>query len=135
MQPTLAGSDVITYHSPSGRIDFDEPASKFGGYWLHAVTTSQAGPIRISFFDVANSLIDEVAFRYDFANLRGESEWFGWQSTVPIYAVSFTGFWASVDGLQVTLVPEPSSVVLAGICGLVAATRLRCRRISASAEL
>lgn len=125
LQPIFAGSDVITCNSPIGRIDFDEPAPKFGGYWLDAVTTSQAGPISLSFFDVANSPIDEIAFHYDFANLRGESEWFAWQSTVPIHAVSFTGFWASVDGLQVTLVPEPSSVFVAGICGLVAATRLR----------
>ena len=49
---------------------------------------------------------------YDYAGLRGVSQWFGWKSETPIYAVTFTGPWAGVDGLQIVRIPEPTSAVM-----------------------
>jgi hypothetical protein len=100
---------------PTARIDFQTPAKEFGGYWLHAVTRTQGGPITVTFLDGIGDVIDTKQFNYDYDNLRGVSEWFGWSSTTPIHSVTFTGFWASIDGIQVNLIPEPSTVLLLSI--------------------
>jgi hypothetical protein len=98
--------------NPIGRIEFTQPISRFGGYWLHAVTRDEAGPIAVRFFDDIDSLIGESQFDYDYADLQGISQWFGWESDRPIYAIEFTGFWAAVDGIQADVVPEPRSALL-----------------------
>ena len=98
--------------NPTGRIEFTRPVVRFGGYWLHAATRDEAGPITVAFLDDADSLIAESQFDYDYANLQGISQWFGWESDRPIHAVELTGFWTAVDGIQIDVVPEPRSALL-----------------------
>ena len=56
------------------------------------------------------------------------AEWFGWNSTTPIGAVEFTGFYASVDSVQIK-VPEPNTCLILTAAVLPALLRPR-RNIS-----
>jgi hypothetical protein len=103
---------------PIARLDFHNPVSQFGGYWWHADTITTAGPVTVSFFDGAGTAIGTQQFNYDFANLRGVSQWFGWSSTIPIDSLTFTGYWAAVDGIQVNLIPEPATALITFLASL-----------------
>lgn len=103
---------------PIARIDFQQPVKDFGGYWVHAVTSETNGPITLTLFGAAGSAIASVEIVYDYAGLQGESQWFGWSSDVPIHAITFTGPWAGVDGIQINVVPEPNSMLMLLVASL-----------------
>lgn len=116
------------FYTPMARLEFVTPIREFGGYWAHALTDDRGGPVHFRFFDTSNSVVATADFVYN-TLLQGVHEWRGWQSTAPISAVEFEGFWPSVDGVQIVLVPEPSTIVL-GLFGVVAAAVAR-RRLAA----
>jgi hypothetical protein len=99
-------------HIPVARIDFHIPIRDFGGYWVHAITQTMSGPILVNMFGAGDVPVGTAQFNYDYANLQGISQWFGWTSTVPVHAITFSGFWAGVDGIQVNVIPEPATFVL-----------------------
>jgi hypothetical protein len=116
--------------NPIAKIEFPTPVSEFGGYWVHAVTRTMAGPITISMFDAEGAAIDTVELHYDYENLQGVHEWFGWSSTTPVGSLTFTGPWAGIDGIQINLIPEPTTKIslFIGCFALVASRQCRRRR-------
>lgn len=121
---------TVRSYDPVGRIDFKNPISRFGGYWVHAVTRNTNGPITLMFLGQDDILIDEVEFYYDYVHLRGISQWFGWQSANPVFAVTYTGPWASVDGIQIDPIPEPTSLALFSITAvMLGISRCRVRQV------
>ena len=104
----LALNSVSTFH-PTVRFEFPTPVTDFGGYWVHAKTSTQGGPVDLTFYDATDTVIGTDDFTYT-SSLGGVSEWYGWNSTTPIGAVEFTGFFAGVDGVQIK-VPEPSTCI------------------------
>ena len=101
-----AQSATSTFDDNVLRFAFASPVKDFGGYWVHARTSTHGGPVSLTFLDTANTPIGTDSFVYN-SSLAGASEWFGWNSTIPIGAVEFTGFFAAVDGVQINLIPEP----------------------------
>jgi len=110
---------VLNGSTPMARIDFTTPTTKFGGYWGAAFN----GTIDLTFYDNTDAVIGSDSVTY---SLSGPLEWFGWMSTAgdpAIAAVEWTGYWATVDGLQtnVSAVPVPAAVWLfgSGLIGLI----------------
>lgn len=115
----------------TARINFLTPVIAFGGYW--GGETGQwapdPAPIEVRFYDVSNNLIGSDTFFYTRSQqFDGLLEWHGWQSTVAIGAIEYTGSFVVNDGLQANTVPEPSSVCVLG--ALLASHLLRRRKRS-----
>ena len=114
------------------RYDFDAPVQRFGGFMTTSGpidgTTPATLPIDVDFFDANGNLIESVATDFSV----GQWEWRGWESTVPVAAVVFTGGnfppgdAIMFDDLQRSLfVPEPASLGLAAVAGLGLLVRRR----------
>jgi hypothetical protein len=89
----------------STEIVIPAPVLRFGGYFGAAEGT---GPIRFSFYNAGGGLIGTDSFTYTRAGIDGVLEWAGWQSTVPIGRVEYSGGWVVNDSLRISNVPEPS---------------------------
>ncbi len=99
------------------RINFSTPIYAFEGetgYWA-----PNPAPIEVRFFDLANNLLGIETFFYSRnQQFDGVLEWHGWQSTEAIGAIEYIGSYVVNDGLQVSTVPEPSSLCI--VCTLIA---------------
>ena len=90
-------------------ISFVNPVFDFGAYWGAGTDASFPNPatVVLSFSD--GSL---AAFLYSRSGPNdGLLEWHGWNSTIGITGVSYTGDFVVIDGLQAntTVVPEAST--------------------------
>jgi hypothetical protein len=108
---------------PTGRFDFLNPVSEFGGYWVHARFGNLGLSTTIRLYDEDDNLLHTQIYTYNSA-LGGVSEWLGWTSTTPIGAVEFTGYYMGVDGVQIN-VPAPGVTAVIGCAGVGAARRRR----------
>jgi hypothetical protein len=78
-------------------ISFLNPVSDFGAYWGDGF-----GDVTLEFSDGSSA-----SFSYSRPPPGdGVLEWHGWNSTIGITDVSYTGFYVAIDGLQANLVPE-----------------------------
>jgi hypothetical protein len=93
----------------TSRITLNQPAYAFGGYWGCASTTT---PMVFAFYDLNGGLIGSDSVRYSAPNNNGTLEWFGWQSSVPVGRVEYSGTWVVNDSLRLQVVPEPGSAAL-----------------------
>ena len=110
----LQGLVLNPYGTYNGRIDFPTPVDDFGGYWAHASYQGNAGPISWTFYDAGGGVIGTDSYHYPGTTLAGVLEWRGWNSTTPIAAVEWTGYWATCDALQINI-PTPGAGALAAI--------------------
>lgn len=116
----------------SAVITWAAPISTFGGYFAAPTGAGYPDPatITVSFFDTVSTLIGTETFSYSTSTnpngADGHLEWHGWTSSEPIGSISITGDYIAMDGLQATLVPEPSTFALAGL-SVAALVILRCR--------
>jgi hypothetical protein len=112
----------INAFSATGSIEFMTPVTRFGSFWGAATSTHPAQNIGdpaifdVRFFDEIGSLITNVSFEYSRSlpgGLPGDGflEWHGWTSDVPITRIEFSEDGMVMDGLQATLIPEPSSLM------------------------
>ena len=93
----------------TSRITFATPINEFGGYWGCASTTT---PMVFAFYDGNGAAIGSKSVVYSAPNNDGTLEWFGWQSSVPIGRVEYSGTWVVNDSLRLQVVPEPDCTVL-----------------------
>ncbi len=112
-------------YAQTATISFLNPIYDFGAYWGNAFST-----VELSFSDGSTE-----SFSYSRPG-DGVLEWHGWNSTVGISSVSYTGDYVVIDGLQAnTVVPEPSTYIAGAMLlipvGLQGLRTLRNRRKSA----
>jgi len=93
----------------TSRITFNTPISGFGGYWGCASTTT---PMVFAFYDANGASIGSASVVYSAPNHDGTLEWFGWQSSVPIGRIEYSGTWVVNDSLRLQVVPEANCAVL-----------------------
>ena len=120
----IQGLVLNPYGTYNGRIDFPTGVQDFGGYWAHASYQGTAGPVSLTFYDAGGGVIGADSFNYPGTTLAGVLEWHGWTSTTPIAAVEWTGYWATVDALQINL-PSPGAGLVAASAGLLGLRRRR----------
>ena len=90
-------------------ITFSVPVSDFGGCWGCASTTT---PIVFTFYDRLGASIGTQSVVYSAPNQDGTLEWFGWDSSVPIGRIEYSGTWVVNDSLRLQIVPEPGCALL-----------------------
>jgi hypothetical protein len=142
-QHSQSGDQFGFAHNGGVRIAFDQPVSRFGGYfyppgyipWTPAPLIGEA-----IFFGVDGSELgrDDILIEY------GSSlpwTWNGWTASAPIASVTLHGLsfpWEelSMDSLQASrnVVPEPETLALLGV-GFAALVLLSIRRKAVSAIL
>jgi hypothetical protein len=126
------GGRLLLPHSPPlmfGQLgisewEFKDPLVRFGGYFGN---NSRFDDARVDFYDVNGALIGSVTATVPIAQFPQEWTWNGWQSDVPIKrfvvtgndTVFLSGFIWFEDVQADVAVPEPSSLVLFGLSGLV----------------
>lgn len=109
-------------------INFSEAVSDFGAYWGASTNNDDPKPINFRFYDLNDILIDSASFLYSRSTERdGMLLWAGWHSDTPIGRVTYNAEYAVTDGMQVntSTTPEPASLALLAIGGLLAARRTR----------
>ena len=90
-------------------INFQSPITGFGGYWGCA-----GNPITLEFYGENQTWVGSDSFNYASPNHDGSLQWNGWQSSVPLYSISYSGAWVVNDSLRITEVPEPDIGLLLG---------------------
>src|SRR5262249_42747537 len=137
------GGRLVVPHSPPlmmGQLgisewEFNDPLFQFGGYFAN---NSRFDDARVDFFDANGALIDSVTATVPTAQFPGDWTWHGWQSEVPIKRFVITGndteflsgfiWFDDVQANPASVVPEPSSLVLLGLSGLIV-TLVYCRKV------
>jgi hypothetical protein len=98
----------------SATITFDNPVTAFGGYF--AADEVLYSPIVT--FDFSDGSSD--SFAYSDPNGNGTLVWAGWDFSTDVSSVTISGNYLVMDGLQVEVAPEPTTLALTGLCGLLA---------------
>ena len=107
--------------------DFDTPVTRFGGYFAN---NSRFPDARVDFYDVNGARIDSLPALAPIARFPQDWIWNGWQSDVPIKSLVITGndveffngfIWFDDFEATPSPAPEPSSLVLSGLGGLIVA--------------
>ena len=102
-------------------IDFNVPVIEFGGYFAGLTDGANPIPIVFEFFDSNNVQVGATqTINYLDATGNGTLEWSGWHFDTAISrAVITTDFLAS-DGLQITTIPEPNTLICFLAIGILA---------------
>lgn len=97
--------------------------SNFGAFWGASTQDSTDGTVSVDLFNVTGQSIGTETFNYNHSSTGdGLLEWHGWHSDTLIGSVSFTGFGAVTDNMQITsapAVPESSSAVSLMMCSML----------------
>ena len=127
----ISGSDEVYPHGGSlfmGSVAcdlewiFDVPAMKFGGYFTTLKESSSTDPGAVAvFYDTLDNQIGQAQVITQYYN---QWVWNGWEPDTPIKRIQIlaTGEnnqYLMHDDMGYTLVPEPASVVLLGLGGLL----------------
>jgi hypothetical protein len=106
---------------------FNTPLSEFGGYFQN---NSRFDDATVDFYDLSDTLIGSLTASVP-KNRRAWT-WNGWQSDIPIHRIVITGndvafyhgfIWFD-DVQAMAIVPEPSSLPLLGLAGVLLSRRL-----------
>ena len=108
-------------------ITFLSPIDAFGAFWGSLTGGGRGDPVTVvvDFFDVFGNPIGTDSFSYSHSSVGdGRLDWHGWQSSIPVGSLTYTGLDVAVDGLQADAVPEPGTLLLLG-SGLASILALR----------
>jgi hypothetical protein len=121
--------DRLFMGSSQGAVEwvFDTPAQKFGGYFATVMNVSDATAL---FYDAEGNLLDALRVNVPASPWIRPWAWNGWESTdanikrVQIIGNFGLGGFIMQDDMQFTPVPEPCTLLLVGLGGML----LGCRR-------
>jgi hypothetical protein len=110
------GAKGLGHQDPAGFANvtllFDGTVMRFGG-WFGSCSLNGSNLLNVTFFDAANVQIGAVQ---NVSTFGSALVWFGWDSTVAVKSISFTGNLApAMDDLQADAVPEPATFVALGL--------------------
>ncbi len=118
---------VFGFPTATTTITFLSPIGAFGAFWGALTGGGRGDPVTVvlDFFDVFGNPIGTDSFSYSHSSLGdGRLDWHGWQSSIPVGSLTYTGLDVAVDGLQADAVPEPGTLLLLG-SGLASILALR----------
>lgn len=115
--------------SQSATITFAQPVRMFGAYW-GAFTIPGLGLdpaiVNLTFRDASGVILTQTSFEYSHTVPHdGVLDWHGWETSVPIGSLAYSGTGVVIDALSASLVPEPGTLSLIAIAILLP-RRKRC---------
>ena len=127
--------DRLFMGSSQGAVEwvFDTPAQKFGGYFATVMNVSDATAL---FYDADGNLLDALSVNVPASPWVRPWAWNGWESTdanikrVQIIGNFGLGGFIMQDDMQFTPVPEPGTMILAGLGGMLLGCQRWPKRVS-----
>ena len=107
----------------SATLTFNNPINAFGAYWGAADIVTTPALVSLTFYDDNDNLIATDSFNYAKPG-TGELDWHGWQSSVSVKKITYSGDFVTADGFQANnntnhSIPEPGTLALVTLAGLL----------------